>query len=153
MLRNDLAETLAYLDHLTERAHVVPILFGTAVLELLGLGDFRAADLDAIVDIEGARALAAAAGVDPGKESGNDRFRSQLHLHLDGAPLVIDVMADMSIGTPGGWTLYKVRETVEIEVNGRRFLAASLADLRRFYRLADRDKDRAKIAALEAASA
>ncbi len=149
-MRPELAETLIFLDRLAERARVMPILFGTAVLELLGIGDFHAADLDVIIDAEGAMALAAAAGVEPGGESGNDRFRSRLHLHLAGAPLVIDVMAGMSVCAADGWSLFEVQETTGIETNGRPFRAALLADLRRFYRLAGRDKDRAKIVALDA---
>ncbi|PIP00955.1 hypothetical protein [Pleomorphomonas carboxyditropha] len=152
-MRPELAETLAFLHRLAKRAGVAPLLFGTAVLELRGIGDFRAGDLDVIVDADEARRLAAAAGVDPGGESGNDTFRSLVHLHLDGAPLVIDVMAGMSIRTAGGWRLYEVEETAEIDVGGRRFRAASLADLGRFYRLAARAKDDAKIAALDAVSA
>ncbi|WP_026783027.1 hypothetical protein [Pleomorphomonas koreensis] len=150
-IRPALAETLLFLDRLAGRAGVTPVLFGTALLELLGIGDFRAADLDVIVDAEDARALAAAAGIEPDGEGGNDRFRSQAHLHLRGAPLVIDVMAAMSIATADGWVLYEPRRTGEIEAAGRRFHAVSLDDLGRFYRLAGRDKDRAKIAALEAA--
>lgn len=150
-MRPELADTLSFLHVLSERAGVVPVLFGTSVLEILGIGDFHAADLDVIVDADGARALAAAAGIDPGGEGGNDKFRSLLHLHLGGAPLVIDVMAGMSIRTADGWTLYEVGETMEVEVADKRFRAVSLVDLKRFYRLAGRAKDRAKIAALDAA--
>lgn len=150
-IRPALAETLLLLDRLAGRAGVEPVLFGTALLELQSIDDFRAADLDVIVDEEGATALAAVAGVEPDGEGGNDRFRSRVHLHLKGAPLVIDVMAAMSIATADGWVLYEPRRTVEIEAAGRRFRAVSLEDLGRFYRLAGRDKDRAKIAALEAA--
>ena len=92
-------------------------------------------------------------GIDPGEESGNDRFRSRVHVHLGGAPLVIDVMADMSIRTSEGWLLYELAEIDDVEAVGRRFRAASLGDLRRFYRLAGRDKDASKIAALDAAIA
>lgn len=152
-MRSELAETLAFLHALAERAGVRPILFGTSVLELLNIGDFRAADVDVIASPEEARALAAVAGMEPGGESGNDRFRSKLHLHIEGAPLVIDVMADMSVRTAEGWTLYQLSETVDVEAGGGRFRAASLADLRRFYRLAGRAKDDAKIAALDAALA
>ena len=152
-MRSELAETLAFLHLLAERAGVRPILFGTSVLELLNIGDFRAADLDVIVSPEEARVLAAVAGMEPGGESDDDRFRSKLHLHLEGAPLVIDVMADMSVRTADGWTLYKLSETADVEAGGGRFRAASLADLRRFYRLAGRAKDDAKIAALDAALA
>lgn len=148
-MRPELTETLSFLHALCKRAGVVPVLFGTAVLEILGIGDFHAADIDVIVDAEQARALASAAGVDPGGEGGNDKFRSTVHLHLAGAPLVIDVMAGMSIHAADGWELYELRETVEIEADGRRFHAVSLADLKRFYRLAGRAKDRAKIAALD----
>lgn len=150
-IRPALAETLLVLDRLAGRAGVAPVLFGTALLELQGIGDFYAADLDVIVDADGAMALAAAAGAEPGGEGGNDRFRSRVHLHLRGAPLSIDVMAAMSIATADGWVLYEPRRTVEIEAAGRRFRAVSREDLGRFYRLAGRDKDRAKIAALEAA--
>lgn len=150
-MRPELADTLSFLHGLSERAGVAPVLFGTSVLEILGIGDFQAADLDVIVDADEARALAAVAGIDPGGEGGNDKFRSLLHLHLDGAPLVVDVMAGMSIRTADGWTPYEVGETVEVEAAGRRFLAVSLADLKRFYRLAGRAKDSAKIAALDAA--
>lgn len=149
-MRSALAETLAFLDRLADRAGVVPVLFGTVVLELRGIGDFSAADLDVIVRTEEAKALAAAAGIDPGGEGGNDKFRSLMHLHLDGAPLVIDVMAAMSVHAADGWVLYDVEETVEIEACGKRFRAASLADLRRFYQLAGRAKDVDKIAALDA---
>ncbi|WP_370673648.1 hypothetical protein [Pleomorphomonas sp. PLEO] len=147
-MRAALAETLAFLHALAQRAGVAPVLFGTAVLELRGIGDFRAADLDVIVGAEEAKALAAAFGIDPGGEGGNDRFRSRVHLHLEGAPLVIDVMADMSIGTADGWMLYEIGEAQEIEVDGRQFRVASATDLRRFYSLAGRAKDDAKIAAL-----
>lgn len=152
-MRPELAETLVFLAGVAERAGVTPVLFGTGVLELRGIGDFRATDLDVILGVEEARAMAAAAGVDPGEESGNDRFRSHVHLHLGRAPLVIDVMADMSIRTSEGWMLYELAEIDDIEAVGRRFRAASLGDLRRFYRLAGRDKDAAKIAALDAALA
>lgn len=152
-MRSELADTLAFLHALAERAGTNPILFGTSVLELLSIGDFRAADLDVISSPREAMALAAAAGIAPGGESGNDRFRSKLHLHIEGAPLVIDVMADMSIRTKEGWTLYQVFETADVESAGKRFRAASLADLRRFYRLAARAKDDAKIAALDVALA
>lgn len=149
-MRPELADTLSFLHGLSERAGVAPVLFGTSVLEILGIGDFRAADLDVIVGTGEARALAAVVGVDPGGEGGNDKFRSVLHLHLGGAPLVVDVMAGMSIRTVDGWQLYEAREIIEIEAAGRRFRAVSLADLKRFYRLAGRVKDRAKIAALDA---
>lgn len=152
-MRSELAETLAYLDSLARRAGVVPVLFGTAVLEILGIGNFSAGDLDVIVSPEGAGKLAATVGIDPGEASGNDRFRSVVHLHLDGAPLMIDVMADMSINTADGWVGYQVNEAMEVEADGMRFRAASLADLQRFYRLAARAKDEAKLAALHAASA
>jgi len=152
-MRPELAETLVFLADIAERAGVTPVLFGTGVLELRGIGDFRATDLDVILGVEEARAMAAAAGVDPGEESGNDRFRSHVHLHLGRAPLVIDVMADMSIRTSEGWMLYELAEIDDIEAVGRRFGAASLGDLRRFYRLAGRDKDATKIAALDAALA
>jgi len=151
-IRPALAETLLVLDRLAGRAGVAPVLFGTVLLELRGIGDFRAADLDVLLDADGATALAAATGVEPDGEGGYDRFRSRVHLHLQGAPLVIDVMAAMSIATADGWMLYEPRRTVEIEVTGRRLRAVSLDDLGRFYRLAGRDKDRAKIAALEAVS-
>lgn len=150
-IRPALAETLLLLDRLAGRAGVEPVLFGTALLELRGIGDFYAADLDVIVDADSATALAAAAGVEPDGEGGNDRFRSRVHLHLRGAPLRIGVMAAMSVATAEGWVLYEPRRTVEIEAAGRRFRAVSLEDLGRFYRLAGRDKDRAKIAALDAA--
>jgi hypothetical protein len=150
-MRSELLDSLGYLGRLAARADVVPILFGTGVLEFHGIGDFRAADLDVIIDVDGARALAGAAGVDAGGASGNDRFRSRVHLHLDGAPLIIDVMAEMEVATAQGWTLYEVRETVEMEANGCKFRAASLDDLRRFYGLAGREKDRAKIVLLDAA--
>jgi len=149
-MRPALAETLAFLDRLADRAGVAPVLFGTVVLELKGVGDFSAADLDVIVREEEAQSLVAAAGVGPGGEGGNDRFRSLLHLHLGGAPLTIDVMAGMSVRTADGWVLYDVEETEEIEACGKRFRSASLADLRRFYRLAGRAKDVDKIAALDA---
>lgn len=152
-MRPELAETLAFLVDVSKRAGVAPVLFGTAVLELQGIGDFMASDVDVIVGEEEARAMAAAAGVDPGGESGNDRFRSRVHLHLEGAPLVIDVMAEMSIHTAEGWRLYEVSEAVEIAAVGRRFRVASPADLRRFYRLAGRAKDAGKIAALDASMA
>jgi hypothetical protein len=152
-MRRELAETLVFVADIAEQAGVTPMLFGTGVLELRGIGDFRATDLDVILGVEEARAVAAVAGVDPGEESGNDRFRSHVHVHLGGAPLVIDVMADMSIRTSEGWMLYELAEIDDIEAVGRRFRAASLGDLRRFYRLAGRDKDAAKIAALDAAMA
>lgn len=152
-MRPELVQTLALLAGIAERAGVTPVLFGTGVLELRGIGDFRATDLDVILGVEEARAMAAAAGIDPGEESGNDRFRSRVHVHLSGAPLVIDVMADMSIRTSEGWLLYELAEIDDVEAVGRRFRAASLGDLRRFYRLAGRDKDAAKIAALDAAMA
>lgn len=152
-MRSELTETLSFLHALSRQAGIAPVLFGTAVLEILGIGDFHAADVDVIVDAEQARALASAAGVDPGGESGNDKFRSVVHLHLAGAPLVIDVMAGMSIRTVDGWQLYEVSETMEIEAAGRRFHAVSLADLKRFYRLAGRAKDEAKIAALDVLTA
>ncbi len=150
-MRPELADTLAHLDEVARRAGVSPILFGTAVLELCGIGAFRASDLDVIVDTRGARALAAAAGITFKSGGGSDRFRSSVHFHLDGAPLAIDVMADMSISTGEGWVPYEVQNTVEIAADGHQFLTASLADLRRFYCLARRAKDEAKIAALEAA--
>jgi hypothetical protein len=59
-------------------------------------------------------------------------------------------MAGMSVHTADGWVLYDVEETVEIEACGKRFRAASRADLRRFYLLAGRAKDVDKIAALDA---
>ena len=152
-MRSELVQTLVFLAGVAERAGVTPVLFGTGVLELRGIGDFRATDLDVILGVEEARAMAAAAGIDPGEESGNDRFRSHVHLHLGRAPLVIDVMADMSIRTSEGWLLYELAEIDDIEAVDRRFRAASLGDLRRFYRLAGRDKDAAKIAALDAAMA
>ena len=152
-MRPELVQTLALLAGIAERAGVTPVLFGTGVLELRGIGDFRATDLDVILGVEEARAMAAAAGIDPGEESGNDRFRSRVHVHLSGAPLVIDVMADMSIRTSEGWLLYELAEIDGVEAVGRRFRAASLGDLRRFYRLAGRDKDAAKIVALDAAIA
>ena len=152
-MQRELAETLVFLADIAERAGVTPVLFGTGVLELRGIGDFRATDLDVILGVEEARAMAAAAGIDPGEESGNDRFRSRVHVHLSGAPLVIDVMADMSIRTSEGWLLYELAEIDDVEAAGRRFRAASLGDLRRFYRLAGRDKDAAKIVALDAAIA
>ena len=148
-MRPALVETLIFLDRLADRAGVAPVLFGTVVLELKGIGDFAAADLDVIVLAEEATALAAAAGIDPGGEGGNDKFRSMVHLHLSGAPLVVDVMAGMSIRTTDGWVLYEMGEAVEIEAVGKRFRTVSLADLRRFYRLAGRAKDVAKIAALD----
>lgn len=152
MLRPALAATLDRLSRLADAAGVSPVLFGTAVLELRGIGGFRATDLDVIAEVDEAKALARAAGVEPGGESGDDRFSSLIHLHLGGAPLTIDVMAAMRVRTPAGWTLYQP-ETVELIAAGRPFRAVSLADLRRFYRLADRPKDRGKIAALEAALA
>lgn len=152
-MRPELVQTLVFLAGVAERAGVTPVLFGTGVLELRGIGDFRATDLDVILGVEEARAMAAATGIDPGEESGNDRFRSRVHVHLGGAPLVIDVMADMSIRTSEGWLLYELAEIDDIEAVGRRFRAASLGDLRRFYRLAGRDKDASKIAALDAATA
>lgn len=152
-MRPELVQTLVFLAGIAERAGVTPVLFGTGVLELRGIGDFRATDLDVILGVEEARAMAAAAGIDSGEESGNDRFRSRVHVHLGGAPLVIDVMADMSIRTSEGWLLYELAEIDDIEAVGRRFRAASLGDLRRFYRLAGRDKDASKIAALDAAIA
>ena len=152
-MRSELVQTLVFLAGVAERAGVTPVLFGTGVLELRGIGDFRATDLDVILGVEEARAMAAAAGIDPGEESGNDRFRSRVHVHLSGAPLVIDVMADMSIRTSEGWLLYELAEIDDVEAAGRRFRAASLGDLRRFYRLAGRDKDAAKIVALDAAIA
>ena len=152
-MRPEFVQTLAFLAGIAERAGVTPVLFGTGVLELRGIGDFHATDLDVILGVEEARAMVAAAGIDPGEESGNDRFRSRVHVHLGGAPLVIDVMADMSIRAPDGWVLYELAEIADIDVVGRRFRAASLADLRRFYRLAGRAKDAAKIAALDAAMA
>lgn len=152
-MRSELVQTLVFLAGVAERTGVTPVLFGTGVLELRGIGDFRATDLDVILGVEEARAIAAAAGIDPGEESGNDRFRSRVHVHLSGAPLVIDVMADMSIRTSEGWLLYELAEIDGVEAVGRRFRAASLGDLRRFYRLAGRDKDAAKIAALDAAMA
>ena len=152
-MRSELVQTLVFLAGVAERTGVTPVLFGTGVLELRGIGDFRATDLDVILGVEEARAMAAAAGIDPGEESGNDRFRSRVHVHLSGAPLVIDVMADMSIRTSEGWLLYELAEIDGVEAVGRRFRAASLGDLRRFYRLAGRDKDAAKIVALDAAIA
>lgn len=149
-MRPALVETLVFLDRLVDRAGVAPVLFGTVVLELKGIGDFAAADLDIIVHAEEAKALAAAAGIDPVGEGGNDKFRSMAHLHLSGAPLIIDVMAGMSVHTADGWVLYEVEETVELEAVGKRFRTVSLADLKRFYRLAGRAKDEAKIAALDA---
>ncbi|MCM5559969.1 hypothetical protein [Pleomorphomonas sp. JP5] len=149
-MRPELAQSLAFLERLADNARAEPVLFGTAVLELLGIGGFQASDLDVIVSVDDAEALAAAAGVEPDGQGGNDRFRSRVHLHLDGAPLVIDIMAEMSIGSSDGWTPYDLREITEIAVDGRRFRAASLADLRRFYSLAGRTKDIAKIAALDA---
>lgn len=150
-MRPELSDTLVFLDRLAKRAGVSPVLFGTAVLELRGIGDFRAADLDVMVESKDGRALAAVAGVELAGAGGSDRFRSVLHFHLDGAPLAVDVMADMSILTIDGWMPYVVEEAVEIEVGDRRFRMASLADLARFYRLARRAKDGAKIAALETA--
>lgn len=152
-MRPELAESLSHLQRLALRAKVEPVLFGTAVLELMGIGDFRATDLDIIVGVEEAMALAAAAGIDPGGEGGNDRFRSAVHLHVDAAPLVIDVMAGMRVRAAGSWVPYEPAETVRIEVEGRQFRAVSLADLRRFYRLAGRVKDQPKLAALDAALA
>lgn len=152
-MRPELAESLSHLQDLALRAKVEPVLFGTAVLELMGIGDFRATDLDVIVGIDEAVALAAAAGIDPGGEGGNDRFRSAVHLHVDHAPLVIDVMACMRVRAAERWVLYEPAETVRIEVEGRQFCVVSLADLRRFYCLAGRAKDRPKIAALDAALA
>lgn len=152
-MRPELAETLVFLAGIAEQAGVTPVLFGTGVLELRGIGNFHATDLDVILGVEEARAMAAVAGIDPGEESGDDRFRSRAHVHLSGAPLVIDVMADMSIRTSGGWMLYELAEIDDIEAVGRRFCAASLGDLRRFYCLAGRAKDAAKIAALDAAIA
>lgn len=152
-MRSELAQTLAFLAGIAGRVGVKPVLFGTGVLELRGIGDFHATDLDVILGVEEARAMAAAAGVAPGDESGNDRFRSRVHVHLSGAPLVIDVMADMSIRTSEGWMLYELAKIDDIEAVGRRFRSASLADLGRFYRLAGRAKDAAKIAALDAATA
>lgn len=150
-MRSELADTLAHLDEVVRRADVSPILFGTAVLELCGIGAFQASDLDVIVDAKGGGALAAAAGITLESGGSNERFRSSVHFHLDGAPLVIDVMAEMSISTGEGWVPYQVQNKVAITVDGRQFLMASLVDLKRFYCLARRAKDEAKIAALEVA--
>ncbi|MCM5552515.1 hypothetical protein [Pleomorphomonas sp. NRK KF1] len=149
-MRSELSQSLAFLGHLAEEARIEPIVFGSTVLELLGIGRFQASDLDVIVSVDAAEALAAVAGVEPDGKGGNDRLRSRVRLRLEGAPLVIDVMAEMNIGSPDGWTLYEVAESVEIVSDGRRVRAASLADLRRFYSLAGRPKDFAKIAAIDA---
>ncbi len=150
-LRPALEDTLRHLQSLSSRAGISPILFGTAVLELSGIGSFEATDLDVITTAPEARALAAAAGIEPGEASGNERFSSEVHLSVEGAPLVIDVMAEMRIRTTEGWVLYEAGETSELNVAGQIFRAVSLPDLLRFYSLADRDKDAAKIAALAAA--
>lgn len=150
-LRPALAETLDHVARLSDAAGVSPLLFGAGVLELLGIGAFVATDLDLIVTADEARALARAAGIDPGAASGDQRFRSEVHLSLAGAPLVIDVMADLRVNSAQGWQLFAIGAPVRIDVAGRTFRAVSPADLLHFYRLADRAKDRAKIAALEAA--
>lgn len=150
-MRSEMIDTLVHLDEVARRAGVSPILFGTAVLELCGIGAFQASDLDVIVDTKGGRALAAAAGITLDSGGIGDRFRSSVHFHLGGAPLAIDVMADMSIFTGEGWVPYEVQHKAEISAAGRQFMTASLLDLKRFYCLARRAKDEAKIAALSAA--
>lgn len=149
-MRPELLETLVHLRRFAGRAEISPVLFGAAVLELCGIGDFRASDVDVIVETGEGRALAAMAGIDLAGVGESDRFRSVVHFHLDGAPLAIDVMAGMSILTTDGWLPYLVEETLELEIDGSLFRAVSLTDLTRFYRLARRAKDEAKISALEA---
>lgn len=150
-LRPALSATLEHLHSLSTKAGVSPMLFGTAILELRGIGSFDATDLDVIATAEEARALATAADIEPGEASGNDRFSSEVHLNLQGAPLVIDVMAEMRVHTAEGWVLFEVTKTGELIVAGQTFRSVSLADLLRFYRIAGREKDAAKMAALAAA--
>ncbi len=125
-------------------------LIGGAAALLHGAEVSRLRDIDVLVSLHDARAILDRLGLAPEVKTASDRFRSACFGTWDASGVPVEFMADFSVFADGKWIPVVPEPAETIGIGGIELFLPSLAGLIAMYRLFGRDKDRERIAGLEA---
>lgn len=125
-------------------------LIGGAAALLHGADIPRLHDMDVLVSRRDGRAIVARLGLVPDNKAVSDRFRSTCFCTWTSAGIPVEFMADFSVFANGTWLAVRPEPAEIIRIGDAELLLPSLDGLIAMHRLFGRDKDRARIADLEA---
>ncbi|MBA3676424.1 MAG: hypothetical protein H0W74_03360 [Sphingosinicella sp.] len=108
------AETLLAVGRAMRSATEPWWLIGSAAMALHGARPIEIADVDLMVSRKDALPLLKRLGARPLGDTGNELFRSAIFGRWTEPPLIVEIMADFSVRTEGGWQPVwpETRETV-----------------------------------------
>jgi hypothetical protein len=124
-------------------------LFGGAAAALYGLIDEPVPDVDVLTTGAGCAAWAEALGGETVVPSPDPLFRSDRLHRITTAPLPIEVMSGLEVGTPSGWVLLTFSTRVEKGWGEGRLFTPTSTELAATGRLIGRPKDLRRAARLE----
>lgn len=116
-------------------------IIGSAAVALHGGAPLTVADIDLLASPADARRLAVRWGATPEPPGDHSLFRSSVHFEHRLAGATVDVMADLSVNGPPGWSLLRPRSRTAISVGGGVLYAPDRAELIEILHLFGRPKD------------
>jgi len=125
------------------------VVIGSAAAWLVG-AHVEVADLDVLTSTRDARSLAGhwrACALAADKLEGADRFRSHFARFRFGLP--VEVMGDLEVMTPAGWTPVRIDASRIVEVDGLGVPVPTVGEQIRLLECFDRPKDRLRIGLLK----
>lgn len=123
-------------------------IIGSAAVALHGAEGLTVADIDLLTSRAEALRLAAAWGATPDPPGDSTLFRSAVHFEHRLVGATIDVMADLEVNAPDGWTVLRPASRVTVPVGAATLYAPDRAELIEILRLFGRPKDLARAALL-----
>ncbi len=130
-------------------------VIGSAAVALHGAAGVQARDVDVMLSVADAQALAARLRIDFAKREADALFRSGRFLEWHGAAMPVEFMADFAFRSGDGWrpVRFATREAIVMEGavtagSGAQVFVPGRAELRALLTAFERDKDLARAALL-----
>ncbi len=124
-------------------------IYGGAALHLHGFDDGPLGDIDILMTLEDAEAMAEQAGIASKIVPPSGLFRSREFLCTEIAGMAVEFMAGLEVCRHGQWWPVEVRSVERVAVGEAGVCVASRAELIRIFRLIGREKDMRRAAMLE----
>jgi hypothetical protein len=125
-------------------------IIGSAAVALHGGTPLTVADIDVLTSRATALRLADLWSATPDPPGDSALFRSAVHFEHRLGGATVDVMAELEVGGPGGWTLLQPRSRIAIAVGGVTLYAPDRAELIEILGRFGRPKDLERAALLRA---
>lgn len=146
----ELARSLEAVAEVMAAAHDDWWIIGSAAVALHGARPVTVADIDVLTSRDQALRLAELWDASPEPPGDHPLFRSAIHFEHRLAGATIDVMAELEVNGPAGWTLLRPASRVPLRAGAATLYAPDRAELVEILRLFGREKDLARAALLRA---